>query len=239
MSAGAAGSLTATAIVAEINEGLRNNGMIEGRDYVLELRYAAGNYEQFPDMAREIAQAGVSVILVNTISAVRAAQRLTPPLPVVMISINDPVGTGLVASLARPGGHTTGMATLNDDLTPKMLEFQRMIVPKAKVVATLFNPANPTNPPMLDNLRAQAGAMGMSVLPVVLQPPEGLAAAFSMLASGQPMRFIFSRIRRIWIWAIASLHLTLNIGCRCLRPGRRLPNWAVSSPMEPRDGSSS
>jgi putative ABC transport system substrate-binding protein len=185
LSAGAAGSLTATAIVAEINEGLRNNGMIEGRDYVLELRYAAGNYEQFPDMAREIAQAGVSVILVNTISAVRAAQRLTPPLPVVMISINDPVGTGLVASLARPGGNTTGMATLNDDLTPKMLEFQRMIVPKANAVATLFNPVNPTNPPMLDNLRAQAGAMGMSVLPVVLQPPEGLAAAFSMLASEQ------------------------------------------------------
>jgi putative tryptophan/tyrosine transport system substrate-binding protein len=78
-----------------------------------------------------------------------------------MISINDPVGTGLVASLARPGGHTTGMATLNDDLTPKMLEFQRTIVPKAKVVATLFNPANPTNAPMLDNLRTQAGAMGM------------------------------------------------------------------------------
>jgi putative tryptophan/tyrosine transport system substrate-binding protein len=138
LSAGAADSLTATAIIAEINEGLRDNGMVEGRDYVLELRYAAGNYEQFPDMAREIAQAGVAVILVNTISAVRAAQRLTPPVPVVMISINDPVGTGLVASLARPGGHTTGMATLNDDLTPKMLEFQRTIVPKAKVVATLW-----------------------------------------------------------------------------------------------------
>jgi putative tryptophan/tyrosine transport system substrate-binding protein len=63
------------------------------RGCVLELRYAAGNYEQFPDMAREVAQDGVTVILVNTISAVRAAQRLTPPVPVVMISINDPVKT--------------------------------------------------------------------------------------------------------------------------------------------------
>jgi putative tryptophan/tyrosine transport system substrate-binding protein len=89
-----------------------------------------------------------------------------------MISINDPVGTGLVASLARRGGHTTGMATLNDDLTPKMLEFQRTIVPKAKVVATLFNPVNPTNPPMLDNLRAQAGAMNhrTTLLATVLRP---------------------------------------------------------------------
>ncbi len=73
--------------------------MIESRDYVLELRYAAGNYERFADMARELAESGVSVILVNTISAVRAAQRLNPKVPVVMISINDPV----VASLARPG----------------------------------------------------------------------------------------------------------------------------------------
>jgi putative ABC transport system substrate-binding protein len=69
-----------------------------------------------------------------------------------MLSINDPVGTGLVASLARPGGHTTGMATLNEDVTAKILEFQRMIVPKGKVIAVLFNPVNPTNPPMVDDL---------------------------------------------------------------------------------------
>jgi NAD(P)-dependent dehydrogenase (short-subunit alcohol dehydrogenase family) len=91
---------------------------------------------------------------------------------------------------------------LNDDLTPKMLEFQRMIVPKAKVVATLFNPVNPTNPPMLDNLRAQAGAMGMSVLPVVLQPPEGLAAAFSMLASEQPDALHLLAI--VWLLKLTS-----------------------------------
>jgi putative ABC transport system substrate-binding protein len=185
LAAGSATSVTAAAVTAEINQALRANGLIEGHDYILEQRYSAGHYEQFPDMARELAQNGVGVILVNTISAVRAAQQLIPPLPVVMLSINDPVGTGLVASLARPGGHTTGMATMNEDVAPKMLEFQQTIVPQAKVVAVLFNPVNPTNPPMVDNIRAQAYARGMTVLPVVLRTPEGLDAAFSTIASGK------------------------------------------------------
>ena len=185
LAAGAANSVTAAAVTAEINEGLRESGMIEGRDYVLVSRYAAGRYERFPDLARELAQDGISIILVNTISAVRAAQQLTPPVPVVMISINDPVGTGLIASLARPGGHTTGMATMNEDVAPKMLEFQHMIVPQAKVVAVLFNPVNPTNPPMVDKIRGHAGAMGMTVLPVELRTPEGLDTAFSTIAAGQ------------------------------------------------------
>ena len=102
--AGRAGSLLAKARLAEIEEGLRANGMVEGRDYVLEARFANGRYERFPDLAEELARAGARIILVHTIAAVRAAQRLVPPLPVVMMAINDPVGTGLVASLARPGG---------------------------------------------------------------------------------------------------------------------------------------
>ena len=185
LAAGSATSATAKAVTAEINDGLRANGLIEGRDYVLEQRYAAGHYEQFPDMARQLAQTGSDVILVNTISAVRAAQQLVPPVPVVMLSINDPVGTGLVANLARPGGHTTGMATMNEDVAPKMLEFQQTIAPRAKTVAVLFNPVNPTNPPMVDNIRAQANARGMTVLPVVLRTPEGLDAALSEIAAGK------------------------------------------------------
>ena len=182
LAAGSATSATAKAVTVEINDGLRANGLIEGRDYVLEQLYAAGHYEQFPDMARQLAQTGSDVILVNTISAVRAAQQLVPPVPVVMLPINDPVGTGLVASLARPGGHTTGMATMNEDVAPKMLEFQHAIVPQAKRVAVIFNPVNPTNPPMVDNIRAYAGGMGITVLPVVVRMPEGLDTAFSAIA---------------------------------------------------------
>jgi putative ABC transport system substrate-binding protein len=111
---GAANSAVGLAQIATIKQGLRENGLIDGRDYVLEARFAAGHYERFSEMAHDLAQAKVSVILTNTIASVRAAQRLNPPLPVVMIAINDPIGTGLIASLARPGGQTTGLATLNE-----------------------------------------------------------------------------------------------------------------------------
>ena len=182
--AGGATSLGTKARISWLNEGLRGNGMTEGSDYRLETRFAAGRYERFPDLAAELAQSGAHVILCNTIAAVRAAQRLAS-LPVVMMA-NDPVGMGLVASLSRPGGHTTGLATLNDDLTAKILEFVRTIVPDAKVLGALFNPANPSNPTMLEDIRARAGEMGMTVHAVALRLPEDLGGALAVLAAGKP-----------------------------------------------------
>lgn len=186
LGSGAANSAASATQITAFKDGLRDNGLIDGRDYVLEARFAAGNYERFPAMARELAQARVSVIMANTIASVRAAQSLNPPVPVVMLSINDPVGTGLVASLAKPGGHTTGMATLNEDLTSKLLEFQRAVIPGAKVIAALFNPANPTNLKFLEDLHGRAGAMGMSVLPTELKSPDALDSVFAALAARRP-----------------------------------------------------
>jgi putative ABC transport system substrate-binding protein len=128
----------------------------------------------------------VRIILVATIASVRAAQNLTPPVPVVMIAINDPVGSGLVASLARPGGVTTGMATLNQDITPKMLEIQHELVPNCKSMAALFNPANPSNPVYVDKLRAIAGESGIAVVPVELRSPAALDDAFASIAVRRP-----------------------------------------------------
>jgi putative ABC transport system substrate-binding protein len=184
--AGTRGSATASSSLTAIGKGLSDNGLTEGRDYVLEARYAEGHYERFPDLALDLANIGASLILGSTIAAVRAAQSLTPALPVVLLAINDPVGTGLVASLARPGGHTTGVATLNEDLTPKLLEFQKMIVPQAKIVGVISNPENPSNPPMLDNLRKVANPMGMTVRSVDLKLPEELNAVLSSLAAAKP-----------------------------------------------------
>jgi putative tryptophan/tyrosine transport system substrate-binding protein len=186
LAAGAAASANSAVHIAAIKRGLRENGLIEGQDLVLESRFAEGNYERFPELARELVQAGVRVILVNTIASVRAAQNLTPPVAVVMLAINDPVGTGLIANLARPGGHTTGMATLNEDLTPKLIEFQREIIPKATTIAALFNPANPTNPKFIANLRTAADPMGMQVLPVALKAPAELDSVFAALVAQHP-----------------------------------------------------
>jgi putative ABC transport system substrate-binding protein len=126
------------------------------------------------------------VILVNTIASARAAQALVPPLPVVMMSINDPVGMGLVASLARPGGHTTGVATLAEDLTPKLLQFHRAILPKATAMAVLYNPGNPTSIAFLSDIRQRAGVLGLSVTAFEVRSRDELEAAFVTLAAHRP-----------------------------------------------------
>ena len=183
---GAAASINSALQVKTIKRGLEDNGLIEGRDYTFEARFSGGRYERFPELARELAQAGVSVILVNTIASVRAAQNLVPPMAVVMMSINDPIGTGLIASLARPGGHTTGVATLAEDLTPKLIEFQRAILPNATSIAAIYNPANPTNLAFLKDLRERAGALGMSVGAIEVRSRDELEAAFAALPAHRP-----------------------------------------------------
>ena len=145
-------------LVKAIKQGLFDFGLVEGRDYSLQSCYAEGDYERFPALAQELAQTGTTIILAHTIASVRAAQKLNPPIAVVMLSINDPVGAGLVVSLSKPAGNTTGLANLEEDLTTKLLEFQRSIVPTARTMAALFNPRNPTHSSFLEKLRAQAEA---------------------------------------------------------------------------------
>jgi putative ABC transport system substrate-binding protein len=169
-----------------IVQGFLENGLMEGRDYVLEPRFTGGDDERFPELARELVRLHVRMILANTSAAVRAAQRLDPPVPVIMTNMNDPVGTGLIASLPRPGGHTTGTASLNVDVTPKLLEFLREIIPRATVLAVLFNPLNPSNPVMTGDLRAKANDLGITVLPFALKSPEDLQPVFLTLAASHP-----------------------------------------------------
>ncbi len=134
--------------------------MVEGKDYVLESRWAEGVYERFPVLAADLVDNNARVIIVNTIAAARAAQRATSVIPIVMATMNDPVGNGLIASLSRPGGNTTGLATLNQDVTPKLIEILHEALPKAHAIAALFNPANPSNQVYLElsELKRRASA---------------------------------------------------------------------------------
>ena len=186
LASGVATSLYTLNLVKAIKQGLLESGLVEGRDYSLQFRYAEGKYERFPALAQELAQAGVSIILAHTIASVRAAQRINPPVAIVMLSINDPVGAGLVASLSKPAGNTTGLANLEEDLTTKLLEFQRIIVPKATTLAALVNPGNPTHSYFLEKLRTQAEAFGMKVLPAELKTPDALEDVFTELAAQRP-----------------------------------------------------
>jgi putative ABC transport system substrate-binding protein len=170
--------------IGEIADSLRDVGLTEGRDYVIEARFAGGDYERMPALARELAATAPRMLFGNTIAGVRAVQAAAPELPVVMVAINDPVGAGLVQSLARPGGRTTGVATLIQDLTPKMLEYQRSVLPQAKKIGLIFNPANPSNLGMSSAMTRSAAGLGVAVQAAPVRLPADLDAALASLAAG-------------------------------------------------------
>jgi putative tryptophan/tyrosine transport system substrate-binding protein len=174
------------AIVDELKRGLTENGMLEGKDYILESYWAEGDYNRFASFARELVAKQPQVIVGNTIAAVQAAQRATTVIPIVMMGINDPVGTGIVNSLARPGGNTTGMATLNQDSATKLLQYLRGLLPNAADVVVILNPGNPSNLAMLRVLREQSGPIGVSLLSFEVSTSAMLDAAFAALLARKP-----------------------------------------------------
>ena len=181
---GSGAAQTSAPFVEALKEGLRDNELVENRDYVLDVRWAEGAYERFPGFAQDVVRQGAQVILVTTIAAVRAAQRATTTIPIVMTTINNPVGAGLIASLARPGGNTTGIANLTEDLTPKVLDILRAIMPRASVIAVLFNPANPSNRVMLEKIRTRSG-IGVKIHSFQFKP-GALEGTFDELTRHRP-----------------------------------------------------
>jgi putative tryptophan/tyrosine transport system substrate-binding protein len=172
--------------VEAFKQGMRDNGMVEGQDYVLDLRYADGDYSRFPTLAAEVVQRKPAAIVVTTISAARAAQRASSTIPIVMTGLIDPVGQGLIASLARPGGNTTGLANLAQDVMPKLVEILRSTFPAIRDIAVLFNPANPANRELSKATPAQAGSIGVTVRLVEFTTAGELNATFAALARQPP-----------------------------------------------------
>jgi putative ABC transport system substrate-binding protein len=129
-------------LVGPFREGLRDLGYVEGRNIVVEYRWADGKYERLPQLVAEIVALKVDVIVTAGTPAALAVKRATATIPLVMVAVGDPVGTGLVASLARPGGNLTGLASISPDLEGKRLELLRAVLPKLSRVSFLGNPGN-------------------------------------------------------------------------------------------------
>ena len=127
-------------------EGLRELGYIEGRDYIVEYRYAEGHYDRFPDLAAELVRLNVDVVVLGTPAAISAMRKATSTIPIIMAVVSDPVGNGFVSSLARPGGNITGLATSDEITTAKQIELLSEILPKLSRVGILVNPDSPTVP---------------------------------------------------------------------------------------------
>jgi putative ABC transport system substrate-binding protein len=127
-------------LVEEFRQGLRELGYVEGKTFVLELRYGEGRFERLPELARELVGLKVDVIVARTDPAIAAVKRETQTIPIVMGTSTDPVGTGFVASLARPGGNVTGLSSISPELSGKRLELLREVIPGLSRVAFLWNP---------------------------------------------------------------------------------------------------
>src|SRR5215813_5633999 len=131
--------------VEAFRQGLRERGYVEGQNIVIEYRFAEGMADRFPNLAAELVQLKVDVMVVTGTPATQAAKNATKTIPIVMKNVTDPVGTGLVASLAHPSGNVTGSSNLDEDLGGKQLELLKEAFHKISRVAVLWDPANASN----------------------------------------------------------------------------------------------
>ena len=158
--------------------GLRELGYFEGKNLVMEWRFADNRIDRLPALAEELVRLKVDLILTPSAEATRAAQNATTTIPIVMGSVGDPVGFGFVKSLARPGGNITGLSTLSIDLGPKRLEMLLSMVPKVARVALLLNPESTTHLQVLEGIQVAAKSRRVTILPVHVRSPQEIQTGF-------------------------------------------------------------
>ena len=164
-------------------EAMRALGYVEGQNLVMEYRGAEGQYERFPALAAELVRLKVDVLLVPNTPAALAAKQATSTIPIVMVGLGDPVGSGLVASLARPGSNLTGLSVQQPDLVGKQLEFLKDVLPTVSRVAVLWNPATPVHALTLREAEVAAQAVGVQLHLVEARGPDAFTSAFASMTS--------------------------------------------------------
>ena len=174
--------------LAAFRAGLRDLGYVEGANVVIEERYAAGQVTRLPALAAELVRLNVDVLVTAPSGSALAAKHATRTIPLVFMGEPDPVGTGLVASLARPGGNVTGLADAHADLVPKRLALLKQVVPSASRVGVLWNPANASTAPQVKTIQAAAPELGLRIIPIGVKGPrrEDVDEAFATIAKDRP-----------------------------------------------------
>jgi len=167
--------------VAAFVQRLHQLGWIENRNVVIEYRWAEGRQERFAEIAAEFVQLKVDLIVAPTTPAVMAAKQATSLIPIVIATADDPVGTGLVASLARPGGNVTGLSNQISDTSPKRLELLREVVPGLRRLAILFNVGNPGAVLDIREFEAAVRMFGLEALTFEIRRAEDIAPGFEAL----------------------------------------------------------
>jgi len=192
-------------------QGLRELGYVEGKSIVLEDRSAEGRPDRLPGLAAELVRLKVDVILAAESDTILAAWQATKTIPIVMTASGDPVGIGVVASLAHPGGNVTGLSSITTQLAGKRLELVRGLVPGVTRVAFVWNPDNPVQAMMFSETEVAARSLGVQVQSLKVRGPSELEGALSAMAKDRPGALIvvvdlllFAHMRRIADLAVTS-----------------------------------
>ncbi len=164
-------------------QGLRELGWVEGQNIVIDYRFAEGRFDRLPDLAAELIRLKVDIIVAAPTPAAAAAKNATETIPIVMISVGDPVGLGLIASLAHPGGNVTGLSySVGPEIFGKGLELLKETVPKVRRVAILSNPANPAQPFIIREVNVAARSLGVQLQRLEVRGPNEFDGAFAAMS---------------------------------------------------------
>jgi len=224
--------------LASFRDGLRELGWAVGQNIAIEPRWAEGRFERLPGLAVELVQLKVDVIVASVTQASLAAKRATATIPIVMVGVGDPLGSGLVASLARPGGNVTGPSSMLAEASAKQLALLKETVPNASPVAVLWNPANPVwQAAALGQTESAARTMGLRLQLLEARGPDEFEAAFAAMAREHaralfvPADIIFVRHTQLMADLAAKHRLPSMFGFREHVVAGGLMSYAASFPV--------
>jgi len=173
-------------LVGPFREGLRDLGYVEGRNVLIEYRWAEGKYDRFPALIGELLALKVAVIVTAGTPATLAVKKATTSVPVVMTAVGDPVGTGIVPSLSHPGGNITGLTAISTEIDAKRLELLREVVPSASYIAVLWNASSPLQVLAEKQVQAAAQVLRMRVLSLGVKTEEEIKSALAVMTRERP-----------------------------------------------------
>jgi putative ABC transport system substrate-binding protein len=170
----------------EFRQGLRDLGYVEGQNIRFEFRSAEGHLDRLPELAAELVRLKVDIIVTWFTPTALAAKQATREIPIVMAETGDPIGTGLIASLARPGGNVTGIASVTAELAGKCVELIRDMLPSARRVTALANGTDPFSKPFLEQIELGGKATGTAIRPIKISSNEEFETAFAAMEKDRP-----------------------------------------------------
>jgi putative ABC transport system substrate-binding protein len=169
---------------------MREFGLVEGRDFAVDWRFAEGRYERLPGLVAELVRLKVDVIVAVTTLCVQAAHQATTTTPIVMIGVPDPIGEGFAVSLSRPGGNITGLTNIATEVSSKHLELLQVAIPRLSLVAVLINPGNPSDALILEQIEGTAYTRRIKVLQIEAGTASQIEAGFAAITRARAQAVI-------------------------------------------------